>query len=85
MYAADVNTLPNYPEPTDLTQRSLRFTFVDKDNTPEVIWAFCTKESSNSDLQGKTIPRLSTTAYGGLAPTLRQIERFYTKMVFRWM
>ena len=79
LYAADVNTLPNYPEPTDLTQRSLRFTFVDKDNTPEVIWAFCTKESSNSDLQGKTIPRLSTTAYGGLAPTLRQIERFYTK------
>ena len=43
LYAADVNTLPNYPEPTDLTQRSLRFTFVDKDNTPEVIWAFCTK------------------------------------------
>lgn len=72
-------SLPNYPEPTDLTQRSLRFTFVDKDNTPEVIWAFCKKESYNYGLQGKSIPRLSTTAYGGLAPTLRQIERFYTK------
>ena len=79
LYEANVNSLPNYPEPTDLTQRSLRFTFVDKDNTPEVIWAFCKKESYNYGLQGKSIPRLSTTAYGGLAPTLRQIERFYTK------
>lgn len=79
LYKADVNVLPNYPEPTDLTQRSLRLTFIDKDNTSEVIWAFCEKEGSNSGLQGKSIPRLSTTAYGGLAPTLRQVERFYSE------
>lgn len=84
LYKASANTLPNYPEPEDMTQRSLRFTFIDKDNTPEVIWPFCGKESadgaySNAGLQGKSIPRLSTTAFGGLAPTLRQIERFYTK------
>lgn len=79
LYTANANSLPNYPEPVDLIQRSLRLTFIDKDNTPEVIWAFCTRESSNSDLQGKTIPRLSTTAYGGVAPTLKQVERFYTE------
>lgn len=79
LYKADVNTLPSYSEPTDLTQRSLRFTFMDKDNTPEVIWAFCEKEAANTIFQGKTIPRLSTTSYGGVAPTLRQIERFYTE------
>ena len=79
LYYAIEGALPNTPEPNDLTQRSLRFTFIDKDNTNEVIWAFCSKEGDSYGIQGKSCPRWGTFAYGGLSPTLRQIERFYTE------
>lgn len=83
LYKATAYSLSSLPEPVDMTQRSLRFTFIDKENTPEVIWAYCDKESKSYNgiygVQGKTIPRWGQTTWGGVAPTLRQVERFYTK------
>lgn len=80
LYYAQEGALSNTPEPTDLIQRSLRFTFMDKDNTPEVIWAFCAKESANASiLQNQSVPRWGQYCWGGLAITLKQIERFYTE------
>lgn len=79
LYEATSGALSNMPEPTDLVQRSLRFTFIDKDNTPEVIWGYCEKEDTYSGFQIKTIPRWGQFSWGGMAPTLRQIERFYTE------
>lgn len=79
LYYATEGGLSNIPEPKDLTQRTLRFTFIDKDNTPEVIWALCAKESGASTLQTQSIPRWGQFCWGGLAITLRQIERFYTE------
>lgn len=66
------------PEPTDNTLRNLRFTFVDKNSTKEVIWAFCAKED-RYQIQAKSVPRWGKISYGGLAITLGQIERFYTE------
>lgn len=79
LYYATAGALSNAPEPKDLTQRTLRFTFIDKDNTPEVIWAFCKKEVNNNTLQPKSIPRWGQYCWGGLALTLKQVERFYTE------
>ena len=79
LYHATLGALNSTPEPTDLTQRSLRFTFIDKNNTPEIIWAFCKREGDNSSLQGKSIPRWGQYCWGGLALTLKQVERFYTE------
>ena len=79
LYEATAGALSNMPEPSDLVQRSLRFTYIDKDNSPEVIWAFCKKEDTQAGLQIKTIPRWGQFSWGGMAPTLRQIERFYTE------
>ncbi|WP_444105770.1 RagB/SusD family nutrient uptake outer membrane protein [Bacteroides sp.] len=70
--------LANAPEPTDATLRNLRFTFVDKNNTKEVIWAHCGAENQWA-IQAKSVPRWGKISYGGLAITLRQIERFYTQ------
>ena len=78
LYYATEGALNNTPEPKDLTQRTLRFTFIDKENTPEVIFADCRKETGNG-IQGKSIPRWGSYCWGGLAITLRQIERFYTE------
>ena len=36
--------LSGYPEPQDLTQRTLRFTFMDKDNSKEVLFAETLKQ-----------------------------------------
>lgn len=66
------------PEPADPTLRDLRFTFVDKNNSNEVIWAYCAAETQ-WDLQAKSIPRWGKVTYGGLSLTLRQVERFYTE------
>lgn len=79
LYEAIPGGLPQTPEPEDLTLRSLRFTFLDKDNTKEVIWAFCKKEDTGNGLQVKNLPRWASRTWGGTAPTLKQIERFYTK------
>lgn len=79
LYHATVGALSNTPEPQDLTQRSLRFTFIDKDNSPEIIWASCKRQTLNNTLQPKSIPRWGQYCWGGLALTLRQVERFYTE------
>lgn len=79
LYEAAPGALSQTPEPEDMAQRSLRFTFLDKDNTKEVIWAFCSKEDTGNGLQSKNLPRWSSKTWGGTAPTLRQIERFYTR------
>ena len=79
LYKAEgVGLSASAPEPIDKTLRNLRFTFVDKDNTKEVIWGYCAKEDQ-WNLQAKSVPRWGKISYGGLAITLRQIERFYTK------
>lgn len=79
LYRATENSMTNAPEPKDLTQRSLRFTFIDKYNTPEVIWAMCKNEDKGNGLQAKSVPRWGKYCWGGLAPTLKQIESFYTE------
>lgn len=79
LYEATAGALSQTPEPEDLTQRSLRFTFVDKDNTKEVIWGYCKYEDTSNGLQSKNMPRWANRTWGGTAPTLRQIERFYTE------
>lgn len=79
LYYATEGALSSTPEPKDLNQRSLRFTFIDKENSPEIIFADCRKESSNYSVQGKSVPRWGSYSWGGLAITLRQIERFYTE------
>ena len=79
LYKAEgVGLMSSAPEPADKTLRNLRFTFVDKENTEEVIWAYCAKED-RWNLQAKSVPRWGSISFGGLAITLRQIERFYTK------
>lgn len=79
LYEAQVGGLPQTPEPENLHQRSLRFTFIDKDNSKEVIWGWCQKEGSSSLVQKETLPRWNDLTWGGTAPTLNQIERFYTE------
>lgn len=79
LYVATPGALSSIPEPVDLTQRTLRLNFIDKDNTSEVIWGYCEKEGSSYGVQGKTVPRWGQLSWGGIAPTLRQIERFYTE------
>ncbi len=39
LYEMREGDLSGYPEPQDLTQRTLRFTFMDKDNSKEVLFA----------------------------------------------
>lgn len=79
LYYAKPGALAQAPEPTDLTQRNLRFTFIDKDNSTEVIWGYCQKEGGNTQLQGKSVPRWNQYCWGGLGITLRQVQRFYTE------
>lgn len=79
LYIAKAGSLPNLPEPSDLTMRSLRLTFIDKDNSEEVIWGYAGHEGGSYGLQGKTVPRWGQFSWGGVAPSLLQIERFYTK------
>lgn len=79
LYYATVGGLPTMPEPSDMTHRSLRFTFIDKQNTKEVIWADCRQESSGTGLQSKTLPLWKNVTWNGLAPTLAMVERFYTE------
>lgn len=77
LYKTIPNTLVDTPEPSVEPVRTLRFTILDKNN-PEIIWAWCKAEETYA-LQGKSVPRWGKQVYGGLALTLRQIERFYTE------
>ncbi len=80
LYYAQEGALSNIPEPADLTQRSLRFCFMDKNNTREIIWGDA-REEGTYDLQSKSAPYAvdNKYAYNGVAPTLTMVERFYTK------
>lgn len=79
LYEAQAGALVQTPEPVDMHQRSLRFTYIDKDNTQEVIWGWCQKEGSSSLVQKETLPRWNDLTWGGTATTLNQVERFYTE------
>lgn len=80
LYEATPGGLSNISEPADMAQRSLRLTFVDKDNTKEIIWGDSRKEGIY-DVQSKSAPYAFNRKYGynGVAPTLAMVERFLTK------
>ena len=78
LYEMREGDLSGYPEPQDLTQRTLRFTFMDKDNSKEVLFAE-TRKAGAYGLQPKSLPYLSDGSWNGVAPTLTMVERFYTK------
>lgn len=65
-----------YPYPKDPTQRQLRFTYLDKYGTKEILWANTRKEGVYS-VQSKSLPFLSFG--GGYGPSLTMLERFYTE------
>lgn len=79
LYEIAPDMLPQIPEPEDLTLRSLRFSFIDKENSQEVIWADARQEELGNGLQSKSLPRWNNRTWGGTAVTLRQVERFYTE------
>lgn len=68
----------SYPEPSDLTQRSLRMTFMDKENFKEVIFPE-TRKGSTYSIQRKSIPFFPRGSWNGIAPTITMIDRFYTE------
>ena len=78
LYEAAEGGLVNMPEPADLTQRSLRFNFIDKNNTKEVIWAE-TRTEGQYGLQNKSMPFWKGSTWNGVAPSITMVERFYTK------
>ena len=78
LYEMTEGMLSSYPEPQDLTQRTLRYTFMDKDNSKEVLWAE-TRATGAYGIQAKSLPFLSDGSWNGIAPTLTMVERFYTK------
>lgn len=63
------------PEPSDPTQRCLRFTLVDK-ASKEHIWIDARSEGYYS-LQNKSRP-FGSGAWNGISPTLAMIDRFYS-------
>ncbi len=80
LYYAQAGALINIAEPADLTQRSLRLCFIDKDGTKEIVWGDARGEGTY-DIQSKSAPYAvdNKYAYNGVAPTLTMVERFYTK------
>ena len=72
------NYASTLPVPRDPTVRSLRFSFMDKDNCREVIFAE-TRKATQTGIQRKSIPWLKGGGWNGIAPTITMIERFYTK------
>lgn len=80
LYKAQEGALSNIGEPADMVQRGLRLTFIDKDNTREIIWGD-SRQEGYYDLQSKSAPYAFNRkpGYNGVAPTLTMVERFYTK------
>lgn len=64
-------------EPTDPTQRTLRFTITDK-FSKEIIWAE-TRHEGTYDLQNKARPHWEGQTWNGICPTLAMLDRFYTE------
>lgn len=77
LYKNIPGTFPSAPLPSIEPVRTLRFMLGDPD-TPENLWAWCGNENSFM-VQSKSVPRWAKRTYGGIAPTLLQIERFYTE------
>ena len=66
-----------YPEPTNLTERTLRMTFMDSENFKEVIFPE-TRKAGAYGIQRKSIPFFPRGSWNGIAPTITMIDRFYT-------
>lgn len=64
-------------EPTDPTERVLRFNTIDK-SSKETIWAD-TRHEGSYELQNKARPHWQGQTWNGVAPTLAMLDRFYTK------
>lgn len=78
LYEMQPGTLSSFPEPKDPLIRTLRFSFMDKENCHEVIYAE-TRVSGPYGIQRKSLPWLKGGAWNGMAPTMTMIDRFYTK------
>lgn len=78
LYEMQPGSSSNYPEPQDPVIRTLRFSFMDKENCKEVIYAE-TRVSGGLGIQRKSIPWLKGGGWNGVAPTMTMIDRFYTK------
>lgn len=64
-------------------QRRLRYTILDFDNNPEIIWAD-TRKDNKYGIQSRSHPRINSGSHASgmgqvIVPTLQSIERFYTK------
>lgn len=77
LYKMQPGSLSNFPEPQDPLIRTLRFSFMDKDNCKEVIFAE-TRKAGSSGIQRKSIPWLKGGGWNGIAPTMTMLNRFYT-------
>ncbi|KAB5201048.1 RagB/SusD family nutrient uptake outer membrane protein, partial [Bacteroides thetaiotaomicron] len=66
-----------YPEPTNLTERTLRMTFMDSENFKEVIFPE-TRKAGAYGIQRKSIPFFPRGSWNGIAPTITMLDRFYT-------
>ena len=64
-------------EPADITERSLRMTFIDKENFKEIIYPE-TRKAGVYSIQRKSIPFFPRGSWNGIAPTMVMIDRFYT-------
>ena len=78
LYEMQPGTFSSLPEPKDQLIRTLRFSFMDKDNCREVIFAE-TRKAGPLSIQRKSIPWLKGGGWNGIAPTMTMIDRFYTK------
>ena len=84
LYKYAPGTLANVKEPVDPTQKGLRMMFHDKEGSKEIIWGD-TRAQGTYDISSKSAPYADdgagnggNFAYGGVAPTLTMMKRFYT-------
>ncbi|MDO5105660.1 RagB/SusD family nutrient uptake outer membrane protein [Capnocytophaga sp.] len=77
LYATTDTADPSQQEPTNPTERVLRFNITDK-FSKETIWAD-TRQEGPYELQNKARPHWEGRTWNGVAPTLTMLDRFYTK------
>lgn len=75
LYVPSDAVASDLPEPTDPTQRGLRFTLVDK-ASKEHVWVDARAEGYYS-MQNKSRP-FGTGAWNGISPTVAMLDRFYS-------
>jgi hypothetical protein len=78
LYEMQPGTFSSLPEPKNQLIRTLRFSYMDKENCKEVIFAE-TRKAGPLGIQRKSIPWLKGGGWNGIAPTITMIDRFYTK------